>query len=223
MNLTYDDLRMWRDLCEYLNDSWYKCEEVDYLYTKLPHCTVYRPEKRTHRQEFWDSWQLQLISWGGHPIIRYSESAYRDYKKWRGWTLFKDWEIKIDFLEKIVLLNIDPNTLDKPWIAAIEKARQERLRREAEQRRWEEEQQQRWRLQQEEWNRELERRARLTPDELEAEREARRQAIKQQLREEEERTKAERAAAFASGFCGWCKAPVAFLMMDCPNCGKSYE
>ncbi|MBD2006472.1 MULTISPECIES: hypothetical protein [Cyanophyceae] len=175
MSLTYEDLRMWRDLCEYLNQSWYKCEEADYLYTKLPSCTVYRPERRIHRRELWENWQIQFINWGGHPIIRYSESAYRHYKKWRGWTLGKDWEIKIDFLEKVVLLSVNPDELDKPWQRAIEKAREERLRREGERFR------------------------------------------------QEERAKAERAAIFAEGFCGWCKVPVAFLMMDCPNCGKSYE
>lgn len=122
---------MWRDLCEFLSRRWYKCEEPDQLRTGLPGCNVWKPEARTHRQELWDSWMIQFISWSHtHPALNYSNSRklYRELKKWKGWTLRPDWEIKIDFLEKIVLLNVDPNTLNKPWQKAIQEARNERLR-----------------------------------------------------------------------------------------------
>ncbi|MBD2005625.1 MULTISPECIES: hypothetical protein [Cyanophyceae] len=131
MILSYQELRMWRDLCEFLSRRWYKCEEPDELRTGLPGCNVWKPEARTHRQELWDSWMIQFISWSHtHPALNYSNSRklYRELKKWKGWTLRPDWEIKIDFLEKIVLLNVDPNTLNKPWQKAIQEARNERLR-----------------------------------------------------------------------------------------------
>jgi hypothetical protein len=126
--ISYEQLVQWRDLCEYLNSCWYKCGEPYDLERKLPNCQIWKPEARSHRQELWDAWQLQLMSWGEHPILRYarSRSTYREFKKWKGWTLQADWQVKIDFLEKVILFNADPDQLEKPWVAAIAAAREER-------------------------------------------------------------------------------------------------
>jgi len=50
------------------------------------------------------------------------EDRYSD--SWKGWKLAKDWYQKIDWLEKVVILNRDPKSLPKPWIA--ERERRER-------------------------------------------------------------------------------------------------
>lgn len=221
--ITYEELRQWRDLCEFLSQQWYKCEEVDSLRIKVPGCNVFKTEWRSHRQQLWETWEIQLINWGDHPILRYSDSAYRHYKKWRGWTVGKDWEIKINFLEKIVLFDADPNQLNKPWQVAIAKAREEKARLQALQQQRLKEQTRIGEIGYEAWQKELTRQAKLSSRELEAEQEAGVQLIMEEMLEQERRKIAERAARFAQGLCQWCGTPMITLMMDCPHCKKSYE
>jgi len=221
--ITYEDLRQWRDLCEFLAQHWYKCAEYDDLEEKLPNCQVFKPEKRSHRQQLWEWQMIQLIHWGEHPAIKYSNSAYREFKKWRGWTLGQNWEIKIDFLEKVVLFGVDPNQLNKPWQVAIAKAREEKMRLEALKKQRVREQTRRLEMGEEAWQKELERQARLSTKELQAEREEGRELIMEEMMQEEQRKLTERAKRFAQGLCQWCGVPMIQLMMDCPSCKKSYE
>lgn len=223
MIVTYEELRQWRDLCEFLSQQWYKCEEIDSLRVKVPGCNIFKSEWRSHRAELWQKWEIQFINWGEHPILRYSNSATRDYKKWRGWTLGQDWEIKIDFLEKVVLFDADPNQLDKPWQEAIAKARKEKLRLQALKEQRQREERRRSEMGEEAWQKELERQARLSPEELKAEREAGRELIMEELLQQERKAIAERVARFAQGLCQWCGVPMVVLMMDCPSCKRSYE
>jgi hypothetical protein len=179
--MDYEQLTQWRDLCEHLNSCWYKCEEPYDLERKLPNCQIWKPELRSHRQHLWDNWQLQLMDWGEHPVLRYvsSRANRKAFRKWRGWTLQTDWQVKIDFLEKVVLFDADPNQLEMPWVAAITKAREER----------------------DSWKTELERQ-----------------------RVEQERLRSlSKLERFNQGLCPWCAKPMIILMMDCNNCGRSYE
>jgi hypothetical protein len=220
--ITYEKLRQWRDLCEFLSQQWYKCADCDELEKSLPNCQGWKAIGQSQRRQLWE-WQIQLIQWGSHPAIRYSNSAYRKFKKWKGWTLKQDWEIKIDFLEKIVLLNADPDQLDKPWQVAIAKAREEKIRLEAIQEQRLREQTRIGEIGYEAWQKELTRQARLSYREIEAERQAGVELIMEEMLEEERQKIAKRANRFAQGLCQWCGVPMVTLMRDCPSCRKGYE
>jgi|GEM_PF-4268453 len=223
MPLTYEQLRQWRDLCEFLAGQWYRCAEPYDISKALPGCHVSKPESRSERQYLWDNWEIQLMSWGGHPAAWYSNSGYREFKKWRGWALCPGWEVKIDFLEKVVLFDADPEVLEKPWKEAIAQARAEKLRQQLLRQQEQEEQRRRREQREAEYRAERERWNSLSPEEQQAERDQREQEIVKELMEREEKSRIERVARVAKGLCQWCGVATIPLMMDCVDCGKSYE
>jgi hypothetical protein len=58
---------------------------------------------------------IQFVRWQEHPRGKYAGS----YKGWDGWFLLSDWEVKIDFLEQLIILNRSPDDIEKPWRRAI--------------------------------------------------------------------------------------------------------
>lgn len=118
--MDYQELRNWRGICEYLDSCWYKFDEISGL---AKNCSgiasiFYEQERgRYLREELWQKWQIVLISWGQHPILysRCSRVNRNFFGDACGWTLVIDWESKIDFLEKLVLFDLDENNLSRPW------------------------------------------------------------------------------------------------------------
>ena len=187
--MNYEHLRGWRDICEYLNSCWYKFAEVHELYRncgKELNQALWLPEGRLLRQQLWDTFLIHFIRWGEHPILYYRDSRRnrRAYRRDRGWTLVYAWEAKIDFLEQVVLLDRDPQTLHKPWQPEILRRIEDREQEEAE---------------------------RL------------RQHNEVLAWHDEEKRKVLMKERLLSGLCPHCAVPLAVLMMDCPNCRKSYE
>lgn len=113
MNITYSELRSWRDICETLNrfkavdkGQWtsfgLKIHEIEDKADPF----VLRFENRPYRERLWDLWKIQLVRW-----VRCR------CKIDSGWVLIKPyWEDKIDFLEKIVLFGADYHQLPMPWL-----------------------------------------------------------------------------------------------------------
>jgi hypothetical protein len=112
--ITYEELFIWRNVCEFLYRSgavdrgkWtdfgmsqYVCNcSVAYAWEVLAF------DKRERRQLLWDAWRIQLV--------RYED---RVKKKHQGWVLRSNWEYKIDFLEKVVLFDANPYGLPMPWL-----------------------------------------------------------------------------------------------------------
>ncbi|HEY9874468.1 MAG TPA: hypothetical protein V6D12_13590 [Candidatus Obscuribacterales bacterium] len=211
MQVTYEEMTQWRDLCEFLNAQWYKCAEADDFERTLKHCKVWRNQE--HRQKLWDAWELQIIQWCGHPAADYSYC--RDYRKWKGWRLAPDWEVKIDFLEKVAIFDADPETLDQPWRITLARAREEKRQREEEQRQRDEQRQREWQRQQDEWRRQREWFDSLTPEEKAAERQ-------RKLDERNQQLLAERIDRIKRNLCSCCGSPRIPLMVDCLKCGESY-
>lgn len=125
---TYETFFTVRSLCEYLNEQWYKFEQIEELIGRFPACTFITAEGRSMRRELWDRWMIQLIRYGGHPVLDfYSSRAHRRaYNKDRGWRLASGWEHKIDLLEQVIILSRDPSTFSKPWQAELVKRVEER-------------------------------------------------------------------------------------------------
>lgn len=135
--MDYEHLRDWRDICEHLNTCWYKFDDQAGISQKCP--SINRKlidfEGRELRATLWDRWLIQLIRWGDHPILyfRNSRATRREFKHERGWILVNGWEAKIDFLEKLVLFEVDEDTLPKPWqplaLARIQEREAQRIQR----------------------------------------------------------------------------------------------
>ncbi|NEP56014.1 MAG: hypothetical protein F6K31_03185 [Symploca sp. SIO2G7] len=67
---------------------------------------VLKFENFSHRERLWNLWRIQLVRY-----IRCRKKVDS------GWVLIKPyWEDKIDFLEKIVLFEIDDSQLPMPWL-----------------------------------------------------------------------------------------------------------
>lgn len=130
--ITYLELTGWRILCEYLNGVKYKFATLDEIKKdcKLVLPSLYAPRNREHRSRLYDNYLIQFITWQNHPYARFTRSrrAYRHYSDIYGWRLTKDWEYKIDYLEKIVLFGIEPEF--KPWEQDLRKRLSERHQRE---------------------------------------------------------------------------------------------
>lgn len=109
--ITYEDVRLWRDICEYLN---HRKSPVNSHCMKLriPGCGYLVEYDRTHRQKLWDKYKIQLIT--------YEKFS----KKHDGWSLKGNWEDKIDFLEQVYVLGRDPNSLPRPWLDKWERKQQ---------------------------------------------------------------------------------------------------
>lgn len=121
--MDYLELRSWRDICEYLTGRWYKFARVEDIARNCPNAiaSLYRGEGRLKRQELWDRWTIQFLSWGDHPIFNFKHSKYlrQSYGHDRGWTLVSAWEAKIDFLEQLYVLERNESTLSKSWVAPV--------------------------------------------------------------------------------------------------------
>lgn len=115
MAINYEDLCQWRDICEFLSTRWYLFAD-DYDISKLSF-NLLTEEASTKRQELWTRYMIQFVAHCRHPHARYHRRS--DYKKDFGWVLVSDWELKIDFLEQIVLLGRAEEDLPRPWCKAI--------------------------------------------------------------------------------------------------------
>jgi hypothetical protein len=111
----YEHLRQWRDICEYLDNQWYKFVD-DYCVENLGFTLLLRSAKPL-REELWSNHMIQLCSWGEHPHSYHHHRS--EYRKDYGWRVLPDWEIKIDFLEQIVLFDRNPDDIPQPWRKAI--------------------------------------------------------------------------------------------------------
>lgn len=121
--MDYQQLRAWRDVCEYLDSCWYKFNDPGSIIEKCPSIDhqLVTFEGRKLRSLLWDAWLIQFIRWGDHPILsfRNSRANKRSFSDERGWILVNGWESKIDFLEKVILFDEDAETLPKPWQALV--------------------------------------------------------------------------------------------------------
>lgn len=115
--ITYEDVRLWRDICEYLNQR--KAPTGShYIKLRIPGCDYLVDYDRTHRQKLWDKFKIQLI--------KYEKFS----KKYEGWVLKGNWEDKIDFLEQVYILGRDPDSLPRPWLDKWERKQQAKKYRE---------------------------------------------------------------------------------------------
>ncbi|MHC5779939.1 hypothetical protein [Nostoc sp.] len=108
--LSYEDVRLWRDICELLS----RCRIPilsRVLIATFPGCDYLVSYDRTHRQKLWDKFKIQLI-------------IYEKFSKHEGWELKGNWEDKIDFLEQVYILGRDPDTLPRPWLDKWERKQQ---------------------------------------------------------------------------------------------------
>lgn len=109
--LNYEDVRLWRDICEYLSNC-HSPISSDHLIRRIPGCGHLVDYDRSHRQKLWSLYKIQLI-------------IYEKFsKKHQGWLLKGNWEDKIDFLEQIYILGRNPETLPRPWLDKWEKKQQ---------------------------------------------------------------------------------------------------
>jgi hypothetical protein len=117
--LDYEEVSMWRDICEFLHYEWGR--------DPCPSHYIIRRNKdlkkeqqfpwlidydRHRRQLLWDSYKIQLITW-------------EKIKKYGGWRLKGNWEDKIDFLEQVYVLGRDPDSLPRPWLDKWERKQQQ--------------------------------------------------------------------------------------------------
>jgi len=123
--ISYEEMALWRDICEHLNGIKYKTL-----------CAGDSPSIPNFSQR--GGWELVGIErdrrdalWKFHDcqinlVVWYQDRYDSDFK---GWKVAKDWYRKIDWLEKVIVLNRDPQTLAKPWIVEREKReKEERLK-----------------------------------------------------------------------------------------------
>lgn len=109
--ITYEDVRLWRDICGYLNHR-KSPTDSHYIKLRIPGCGYLVGYDRTHRQKLWDKYKIQLI-------------VYEKFSsKYEGWSLKGNWEDKIDFLEKVYILERDADTLSRPWLDKWERKQQ---------------------------------------------------------------------------------------------------
>lgn len=127
--ITYSQMRGWRDICEYLNTCWYKFADESDIRKHCPKAlrNLYWPPMRSHRELLYENYLIQFIVWQQHPVIFFKQSAYKAFKKEWGWRLTNDWEYKIDYLEKLVLLNKEPDF--KHWEPALKQRLYQREQR----------------------------------------------------------------------------------------------
>lgn len=101
--ITYEDVRLWRDISEYLNQR-KSPDGSHYIKLRIPGSGYLVGYDRTHRQKLWDKYKIQLI-------------VYEKFsKKYEGWRLKGNWEDKIDFLEQVYILGRDAESLPRPWL-----------------------------------------------------------------------------------------------------------
>jgi hypothetical protein len=113
--MQYEDLCQWRSICEFLDSQWYKFLDDSSVLTQG--FTLLLTFAKPHREELWSNYMIQLVQFGKHPHAHYHRRS--EFRKKYGWRLLPDWEVKIDFLEKITLFNNNPDDLPQPWRQAI--------------------------------------------------------------------------------------------------------
>lgn len=111
--MVYEDLRQWRDICEFLNSR--KWKFIDSGIEIARGFTLLQPESKPHREELWSKYMLQLCKFGPHPSTFFSYRARKESSDDWGWRLLPGWERKIDFLEQIVLFSRNADDLPQPW------------------------------------------------------------------------------------------------------------
>ena len=205
LDLSYELLETWRNLCEWLDRQWYKFAYIYEIESAIEKGELkimsfaYTAEGGKVRSLLYLNYQIQFISYRLLPVVNYwSQRRLEDefgeevfYK--RGWCLVSDWEFKIDFLEQLILLRRAEKDIPKIWLPRLEKRISNRKAREKQ-------------LEEERINPEL-----------------RRLRLEQEAKEKREKEKQRRLIKYLNGNCGWCDAPVIPLMLDCPSCQKSYE
>jgi len=169
--INYSHLYSWRNLCEYLNSRKFKFAEPYEIKRNCKCLPSLYWRDRTHRQFLFDNYLIQFIHWCPYPDFSY-RCRRKDDDDW-GWQLCRDWEAKIDFLEKIVLF--DREATIKTWEPALKLRMVARAEREAK---------------------------------LKLHKELR------TMKQEERRLK-----AASLNICCRCYEPIAFMMIDCLNCG----
>lgn len=107
--ITYEEMSLWRDICQCIAENrrkrkrGFKSTELKKLIANFTDRGGYKllHYDRHRREALWNfhDCQISLVRWGR-----------------QGWELWSDWEEKINWLEKIILLNYDPEELAKPWI-----------------------------------------------------------------------------------------------------------
>lgn len=107
--ITYEDIYLWRAICEYLwcikdKDAYHDPTYPDYINQVIKGCLYLIGTDRTHRQTLWDLYKIQLIKW------------QKPSKHHEGWCLKGNWEDKIWFLEQVYVLGKKPDELPRPWI-----------------------------------------------------------------------------------------------------------
>lgn len=102
--LSYEDVRLWRDICELLNRWGNTPVSSQVLAPKFGGCGHLVGYDRTHREKLWHQYKIQLI--------KYEKFS----KNHQGWVLKGNWEDKIDLLEQVYILGRDPETLPRPWL-----------------------------------------------------------------------------------------------------------
>lgn len=122
--VTYEDVFLWRAICEYLWLIKGKHAHHDPTHPNrtnqiVPGCSHLIGIDRTHRQMLWDLYKIQLITW---------TKATRRHE---GWCLKGNWEDKIDFLEQVYILGRDPDTLPRTWLLKWERKQRQRSFKEA--------------------------------------------------------------------------------------------
>lgn len=175
--ISYSQLFGWRNLCEYLDAQWYKFATVGEIKANCKCClpNLYTPKMREHRQLLYEKYLIQFITFQEHPILLFRDSKRNrhEYGDVWGWRLMKDWEAKIDYLEKLVLLDREPEI--KTWEADLRRRLADRRRRQ--------------------------------------------EALEQKQRLLQMKESDRKRECAAIGICWKCLQPMAFLMVDCVNCG----
>jgi hypothetical protein len=115
--ITYEELVQWRDICEWMaaHGGYAQAETLMRALGKEIEPLV--SYDLTHRQKLWDAYKIQMIIWE------------REDRRYGCWKLKANWELKIDFLEQIVLLGKDPETIPKLYLEVLPKHQAERERK----------------------------------------------------------------------------------------------
>jgi hypothetical protein len=104
--LGYEEVRLWRDICEFMASHSFGCTfGPEYIAKHVEGCWYLLSPDRTHRQRLWDLYKIQLIKW--------KEGRRRNDG---GWVLKGNWEDKIWFLEQVYILDRDPDILPRTWL-----------------------------------------------------------------------------------------------------------
>ncbi len=109
-SITYEEVFLWRDICEKMAQKPGELWEGEELIAAVPGCDSLVGFDRTRRQVLWDAYKIQLIKW-----VKFRRND-------QGWRLKSNWEDKIDFLERVYILNQNPDELPRPWLDKYEKA-----------------------------------------------------------------------------------------------------